>query len=71
MCDRLRPRDSEALNWVFLHGMASVRQGKKSDALAQHAADRGDGFLRYDARGYREWGSFLGLGGVEIHRIVF
>lgn len=46
--------------YVFLHGLASVREGEKSASLLAHAAARGRGFLRFDMRGHGESSGRLG-----------
>jgi pimeloyl-ACP methyl ester carboxylesterase len=40
--------------YVYLHGLASVRVGEKSEALRAHAAARGRAFWRFDLRGHGE-----------------
>lgn len=51
IADRLR---GEGPGYVFLHGLASVRAGHKSDRLLAHARRRGRAFLRFDFRGHGE-----------------
>ena len=41
-------------NYLFLHGLGSVRAGEKSTALLAHARTRGRGCLRFDFRGHGE-----------------
>ena len=43
-----------ARSWVFLHGLASVCRGNKSEDLMGLARREGDNCLRYDARGHGE-----------------
>ncbi|MHC4812884.1 MAG: alpha/beta hydrolase [Planctomycetota bacterium] len=40
--------------YVYMHGMSSVRVGEKSEALLEHARQRGRGFARFDFRGHGE-----------------
>ena len=44
--------DGRGPTYVFLHGLGSVRTGEKSESLRNHAAGRGQGFLRFDLRGH-------------------
>jgi pimeloyl-ACP methyl ester carboxylesterase len=39
-------------SYVYLHGLASVRAGQKSDAVARLAASEGASFTRFDFRGH-------------------
>lgn len=55
-------------NYVFLHGLASVRAGEKSASLLAHAAARGQGFVRFDMRGHGE--SSGQLGQVSVSELI-
>lgn len=46
--------------YVYLHGLASVRVGEKSEALLRHAIARGRGFLRFDFRGHGDSAGVIG-----------
>lgn len=65
VADRLPGR---APAYVYLHGLASVRHGEKSEALLRRARARGREFLRFDFPGHGE--SSGTMGHVTISELV-
>ncbi len=57
---RYDQHDGDGPAYLFLHGLGSVRQGEKSEALRRHAAARGRAFARFDFRGHGESGGRIG-----------
>lgn len=47
--------------FVFLHGLGSVRNGEKSNALLAHAKANGRAFARFDFRGHGESSGTIGV----------
>ena len=47
--------------YVFLHGLGSVRQGEKSNALLAHAQRQDRAFTRFDFRGHGESTGTIGV----------
>ncbi len=45
-------RPGSSPGYLFLHGLASMRSGEKSDSLMAHATSRGVAFTRCDFRGH-------------------
>ena len=50
--DQLAPTRDGVPGVIFLHGLASDRNGNKAQALLAHCAARGYGFLRFDMYGH-------------------
>ncbi len=50
--ERVAPHGNNGPGVVFLHGLMSDRKGTKAEALLDHCASRGYGFVRFDMFGH-------------------